>query len=221
MYAGMAVAGAAAVVASASTLAALARAAGWVAWTPWLLPAALDVAGAAAGWCWLRPGAPDRARRFGRVVALLGAAGTLAGNAAGHLVASGYLRPGPVLVVAVGAVPAGVLVALAHLTALLAAGEQATDHAVPLAVDPGTATEVAPAVPAPRAVKGPRKLPTNSAPDAVLEAAARDVAQGLRKAGVRVTRRSLADGLRASGHGVGTTRAGQLLAALDDQEAAA
>jgi hypothetical protein len=60
-----------------------------------------------------------------------------------------------------------------------------------------------------------------AAPDVVIEAAARDVAQGLRKAGVRVTRRSLADGLRAAGHGVGTTRAGQLLAALDEEEAAA
>jgi hypothetical protein len=124
MFVGMAVAGAAAVVASASTLAELAREAGWVAWTPWLLPAALDVAGAVGGWCWLRPGAPGRARAFGRVVAVVGAVGTLVGNAAGHLVASGYLEPGPVLVVVVGAVPPAVLVALAHLTALLTADEQ-------------------------------------------------------------------------------------------------
>jgi hypothetical protein len=61
LYAGMLVAGAAAVVASASTLAALAQAAGWSSWTPWLLPAALDIGGSAGGWCWLRPGVPVQA----------------------------------------------------------------------------------------------------------------------------------------------------------------
>lgn len=120
LYAGMAVAGAAAVVASASTLAALAHTAGWSGWTPWLLPAALDIGGSAGGWCWLRPGVPDRARRFGRLVALTGAAGSLIGNAAGHLLTTHYLSAGPALVVVVGAVPAAVLVALAHLAALLA-----------------------------------------------------------------------------------------------------
>lgn len=116
---GMAVAGTAAVVASASTLAGLARAAGWVGWTVWLLPAALDVGGAVGGWCWLRGDAPAAARGFGRAVALIGATATLVGNAAGHLVTSGYLHPGPVLIVLVGGIPASVLVALAHLAALL------------------------------------------------------------------------------------------------------
>ncbi|MBL8929329.1 MAG: winged helix-turn-helix transcriptional regulator [Kineosporiaceae bacterium] len=119
LYAGMVVAGTAAVVASAATLAALARAAGWASWTPWLLPAALDVGGCVGGWCWLRPGIASGARGFGRTVALVGAGGTLVGNAAGHLIASGYLHPGPVLVLVVGAVPAAVLVALAHLAALV------------------------------------------------------------------------------------------------------
>jgi DNA-binding transcriptional ArsR family regulator len=121
LYAGMLVAGAAAVVASASTLSSLAEAAGWSSWTPWLLPAALDIGGSAGGWCWLRPDVPEPARRFGRFVALAGANGSLIGNAAGHLMSTGYLHPGPVLVVIVGAVPAAVLVALAHLAALLAA----------------------------------------------------------------------------------------------------
>jgi DNA-binding transcriptional ArsR family regulator len=120
LYVGMMVAGAAAVVASASTLASLAQSAGWSSWTPWLLPAALDIGGSAGGWCWLRPGVPEPARKFGRVVALAGAGGSLIGNAAGHLMATNYLQPGPVLVVIVGAVPAAVLVALAHLAALLA-----------------------------------------------------------------------------------------------------
>ncbi len=127
VYAGMSVAGAAAVVASASTLAGLANRAGWAGWTPWLLPAALDVGGSVGGWCWLRTDAPAGARRFGRSVALLGAAGSLVGNAAGHLLATGYLQSGPALVVVVGAVPAGVLVALAHLAALLASDEHQSD----------------------------------------------------------------------------------------------
>jgi hypothetical protein len=226
MFAGMLVAGAAAVVASASTLAALARAAGWVAWTPWLLPAALDVAGAAAGWCWLRPGAPDPARRFGRVVAIVGALGTLVGNGCGHLVASRYLVPGPVLVVVVGAVPAAVLVALAHLTALLAAGgvTQVTAEAsgvaapqVPMREQSPAADTTTPAVPsprevpAPRGVKGPRKLPTNSAPDEVIEAA-RDV---VAKLGKTVSHRNFAAGLRAAGYGIATDRVGPLLAEVN------
>jgi DNA-binding transcriptional ArsR family regulator len=125
----MTVAGAAAVVASASTLAGLARTAGWSSWTPWLLPAAVDVGGSVGGWVWLRPGAPQPARRFGRLVALAGAAASLLGNGAGHLIATGYLRPGPGLVVVVGAIPAAVLVALAHLSALLAGSP--TDPATP------------------------------------------------------------------------------------------
>jgi DNA-binding transcriptional ArsR family regulator len=124
LYVGMTVAGAAAVVASASTLAALARAAGWSGWTPWLLPASLDVGGSVGGWVWLRPSAPRRARRAGRVVALAGAVTSLVGNGAGHLITTGYLHPGPALVVIVGAVPAAVLVALAHLAALVAQIEQ-------------------------------------------------------------------------------------------------
>jgi DNA-binding transcriptional ArsR family regulator len=123
----MTVAATAAVVASASTLAALAEAAGWSGWTPWLLPAALDIGGSVGGWCWLRPGAPAAARAFGRAVALVGAVGTLLGNAAGHLIVSGYAQAGPELVVIVGAVPAAVLVALAHLAALL------TDDRYPIA----------------------------------------------------------------------------------------
>lgn len=119
LYAGMTVAASAAVVASASTLASLAQVAGWSGWTPWLLPAALDVGGSVGGWIWLRPGATPPARRFGRSVAMTGAVGTLVGNAAGHLIESGYLHVGPSLVVVVGAVPAAVLVALAHLAALM------------------------------------------------------------------------------------------------------
>lgn len=161
LYAGMTVAGAAAIVASASTLAALARAAGWAGWTPWLLPAALDVGGSVGGWCWLRPGTPQPARGFGRVVALLGAALTLVGNAAGHLLATGYLHPGPLLVVVVGAVPAAVLVALAHLAALLAT--QAPDDAPPAADEP--TADVPPLAPSPKPRDTGRKDRTDDGTD--------------------------------------------------------
>lgn len=152
LYLGMAVAGAAAIVASASTLAGLARTAGWGGWTPWLLPAALDVGGSAGGWCWLRPGAPERARSFGRVVALVGAAATLVGNAAGHLIASGYLQPSPLLVVVVGAVPAAVLMALAHLAALLTGGDERRPRAVRATTSPRT-TSAPPLPPARQATE--------------------------------------------------------------------
>ena len=102
LLAGMAVAGAASVMASASTLAALARGAGWVGWTPWLLPASLDVAAAVGVWCWLRPGIPDRARAFAKTVAVVGSIGTLVGNGAGHLIETSFLRSSPILVVIVG-----------------------------------------------------------------------------------------------------------------------
>lgn len=161
LYLGMAVAGAAAIVASASTLAGLARTAGWGGWTPWLLPAALDVGGSAGGWCWLRPGAPERARRFGRVVALVGAAATLVGNAAGHLIASGYLHPSPLLVVVVGAVPAAVLMALAHLAALLAGG----DERRPRAARVTTQTRTPPAAVTPRTPLPPQATEPEPSPD--------------------------------------------------------
>ncbi|MBI4939627.1 MAG: winged helix-turn-helix transcriptional regulator [Actinobacteria bacterium] len=147
LYAGMTVAASAAVVASASTLASLAHVTGWSGWTPWLLPAALDVGGSVGGWTWLRPGATPPARRFGRAVALTGAAGTLVGNAAGHLIESGYLEVGPALVVIVGAVPAAVLVALAHLAALMV-----TAHDAP-SVTPSVAPSVTPSASRPRGTR--------------------------------------------------------------------
>ena len=58
LYAGMTIAAAAAVVASASTLAELARTAGWSTWTPWLLPAPSTSAGASVGGAGYAPACP-------------------------------------------------------------------------------------------------------------------------------------------------------------------
>ena len=217
LHVGMGVAGAAAVVASASTLADLARAAGWAGWTPWLLPAALDVGGAAAGWCWLRTGAAWPARRYGRTVALAGATGTLVGNGAGHLTATGYLNPGPVLVVMVGAVPAAVLIALAHLAALLSA-----DDTQPTGLPVGVVADREPVPPVePHPPQGlPAGPGTDAAPDGPgpvpdrLVLAGRVVAADLGRTGRPLTRTALTTGLRDRGHPIGTAKATVLLAQL-------
>lgn len=228
LYLGMAVAGAAAVVASASTLAHLASTAGWAGWTPWLLPAALDVGGAAGGWCWLRPGAPERARRFGRVVALVGAAGTLVGNAAGHLIASDYLEPGPLLVVIVGAVPAAVLMALAHLAALLATGDErparvrVARQTTPPAPRPRTTPPAVTSTPAPEQPDGdePPTLPLRlTAVPALTRAkpAASDVSdtRAAVLAAIEQTQPTVAELVRATGRSR-TTIVGHLTALTDD-----
>lgn len=232
LYVAMTIAGAAAVVASASTLAGLAHAAGWASWTPWLLPAALDVGGVAGGWCWLRPEAPARARSFGRVVALVGAAGTLVGNAAGHLVASGYLQPGPVLVVVVGAVPAGVLVALAHLATLLrdtiqpAARKTPEQGVGPVAVDSPPAeldrphaaqdrTDAAAAAAAPAPARPATRTPAPAAAPAATTATGADLESAALAAATRIRARDnvtyvgqgrLAAELRTAGVSVGNRR---------------
>lgn len=230
LYLGMAVAGAAAIVASASTLAGLARTAGWGGWTPWLLPAALDVGGSAGGWCWLRPGAPERARRFGRVVALVGAAATLVGNAAGHLIASGYLHPSPLLVVVVGAVPAAVLMALAHLAALLSAGDERRPRAVRVTAQQRTtraATVQAPpsALPAADHTEAPADAPTwplrlaavHPAPSAPRHAPASDVSETRAAVLTAITEQSptIAELVRATGRSR-TTIVGHLAALTDE-----
>lgn len=244
IWAGMTIAGSAAVVASAYTLAALATAAGWAAWTPWLLPASLDVGGAVGGWCWLRPGAPDRARQFGRGLALTGAAGTLVGNAVGHLVSSGYLQPGPVLVVVVGAVPAAMLVALAHLAALLIASTAdaagpAVDvpapardavavsvnarpaHVTESASDVNARRELAPPAPDPApAPAAGQSGPARRTDDAEVIAAARVVVARLEKSGDAVTWDSVKAGLSGDGFRIGGTRLGRVMRALRDEPGA-
>lgn len=239
---GMTIAGTAAVVASAYTLAALATAAGWAAWTPWLLPASIDVGGAVGGWCWLRPGAPDRARAYGRGLALTGGAGTILGNAVGHLVSSGYLQPGPVLVVVVGAVPAAMLVALAHLAALLIVPARDAATVAPALVDEDAAREAAADVrvttpagvsPTPAAVglEGPADAPTPvAAPPAPARPAAaaraqadddvireaREVAAELAAVGKRASYSTVHAGLKARGVRIGGTRMTRVMQAISD-----
>lgn len=218
LHLGMAVAGAAGVIASASTLASLATASGWVGWTPWLLPACIDITPAVGAWVWLRGGAPGPARRFGRAMTVVGAVATLAGNAGGHLVTSGHLSVGPVLIVIVGAVPAAALLALAHLAALLLEGSNqpiahpadttpAPERPAPkvLVVEDTAPLEPRP-VPRPARTGRPALTiaPTPASTDLPREHAARAAAAKLRAvpgAPWLVSGAALAGQMRADGHG--------------------
>lgn len=189
LYVGLTVAGAAAVVASATTLADLATSAGWTGLTPWLLPASLDVGSAVGVWSWLRPGVPEGARSFARTLAIVGSSGTLVGNAVGHLIASSFLGSSPLLVIAVGAAPAAMLVALAHLAALLVV--QSTPTTDPI----GSTPQNQPAQPAPAPKPGPAEMsspPRSSAgpvtnpigsPDPIAAAARPDLPPPVRQIG--------------------------------------
>lgn len=134
---------AAAVVASFSTLAELAKAAGWDDRAAWLLPTCLDALGMAAARVWMSPGKPAAARSFARRLTLLAVVLSVAGNAAGHMVASGYVRPGLLVVMLVGAVPPASLAAVVHLV-VLTRGPVPARRAKVAAVAPEPVTAPAP-----------------------------------------------------------------------------
>lgn len=88
-----------------------------------LLPVTVDAGAAAGSVVWLtRP--PGSARRFGRALALVLLAGSVAGNALGHGLAAYSARPSWWVVVLVSAVPPAVLGAVVHLAVL--AGRKGT-----------------------------------------------------------------------------------------------
>jgi hypothetical protein len=116
---GLLVVWAAAMIASFSTLAGLAAAAGWHGRSAWLLPLCLDALGMSAGRVWMNPKAPGSARSYARVVTLAAVVLSVLGNAAGHMVTTGYVVPGLVLVVLVGAVPPASIAAVVHLAVLV------------------------------------------------------------------------------------------------------
>lgn len=80
----------------------------------WLYPLTLDATMLVATRLWVSVDTPDRARRFARVVALSTIAASVVGNAGQHWLTGG----GEWWPVVVGAVPAAVLAAVAHLAAL-------------------------------------------------------------------------------------------------------
>jgi hypothetical protein len=108
-----AVAGTAAVVASFVFLVDLARATGWPGWTAYLLPLSLDALAAAAWRIYVTCGRD----RFALWCGIGTTGATLAGNAVSHLIGTGHVAPGWLLVATVGAVPAMSLALVIHLTA--------------------------------------------------------------------------------------------------------
>lgn len=162
VWVGIGVALIAAAVGSWAALHFLAASTGWVWWSPHLLPASVDIGGVSAGWVWLRADVTPHAREYAKRLTFGAAALSLAGNAVGHLVAEGVLDGGSwPLIVAVGAVPAVMLVALVHMAALVTESPHAATS--PPAVDPqpipsSTAEnpqviEVAPSPPAPKTTR--------------------------------------------------------------------
>lgn len=84
-----------------------------------LLPVTIDAGAAAGSLVWLtRP--PGAARVFGRALALVLLAGSVAGNALGHGLDAYAARPAWWVVVVVSAVPPAVLAAVIHLGVLAA-----------------------------------------------------------------------------------------------------
>ena len=117
------VAGAAAVL-SFDALRELALVCGFDTRLAWLLPIVVDAGAAAGSLVWLGSWAPEPARRFARVLALLLLGGSVAGNALGHGLEAFGAAAAWWVVVTVSAVPPAVLGAVVHL-AVLASGRQA------------------------------------------------------------------------------------------------
>jgi hypothetical protein len=97
--------------ASADTLAGLGTAVGWHGKLSWSLPVAVDVLALVALVAWFTPGVTG----LGKRVTVGGVVASIVLNAVGHLVGAGHLTPGPVLVVAVSAVPVISMALAAHL----------------------------------------------------------------------------------------------------------
>lgn len=112
---GLSVVCVAAVVASFSTLASLAEFTGWAPWASWLLPLSLDALGMTACLVWLDPSAPKKSRRYAAWMTWVAAGLSVVGNGTGHLVSTGHLPQGLLLVILVGSVPPAALAVTVHL----------------------------------------------------------------------------------------------------------
>jgi len=125
-----AVAGAAAVL-SFAALRDLALLCGFDSQLAWLLPIVVDAGAAAGSLAWLGTAAPG-ARSYGRVLALVMLASSVAGNALAHGLAAYGVRPHWLVVVGVSAIAPAVVFAMVHLLVLVGR---------PLHVDPAETWE--------------------------------------------------------------------------------
>ena len=136
-WCGLAVVAIAAAVLSFDALRHLAVMVGTPGALAWLLPVTVDAAAVVATRVWLAGGAPARAWRFARVLALTMVALSVAGNAVSHWLVAYQVDPAWWAVVAVASVPPLVLGATAHLAALAATPGEAGDEDQPGQVTPG------------------------------------------------------------------------------------
>lgn len=109
------------IVASFTTLAELARFAGWGDDLKWLFPASIDVLAVVACRIWLAATFAPHARNYAKWVTLVASGMSVVGNGVGHLAATGHIVAGLLLVVLVGSVPPASLAAVVHLAVLASA----------------------------------------------------------------------------------------------------
>jgi len=214
LYLGCLLVGVAAAWASFSTLAELAAASGWKS-GDWLLPTSIDALGAMSCWVWLTPIYSPEARSFARRTTFTVILVSVIGNGVGHVVSSGMLPAGVLLIVLVGAVPPSSLAAVIHLLVLVTAVPVPDAAPVPAAKPKPTITETG--KPKTPAKAKPSASPVKSGPesgpivDDVLLQRARhaDRDHQAKNGGRPISRDTLKDELK-----IGTGKATDLLAAL-------
>ncbi|GHJ40483.1 hypothetical protein Sm713_60920 [Streptomyces sp. TS71-3] len=142
IVAGAALVATVAMAASADTLASLGRSVGWGPGLAWSLPVSVDVLALVAGLAWLAAGA---SQSLGRVLTLITVGVSVLLNAVGHLVSTGHLTTGPILVIAVSAVPPLAAALAVHLGATVNTDQTAfpAETAAPL----GTTVSASPRTP--------------------------------------------------------------------------
>jgi len=214
LYLGCLVVGTAAAWASFGTLAHLAAATGWTS-GDWLLPTSIDALGAMSCWVWLTPVYSPAARAFARRTTFAVILVSVLGNGVGHLVTSGRLDAGVLMIVLVGSVPPASLAAVIHLLVLVTS--EPVPDAAPVPAEKPAETTAEKKPPAKKAVPKPSPKPVpKSAPDSgpevddLLMQKARHVAEQYEaKHGKAPSRDDLKTEL-----GVGTTKATAVAAAL-------
>jgi hypothetical protein len=208
LYLGCLLVGVAAAWASFSTLAELAAASGWKS-GDWLLPTSIDALGAMSCWVWLTPIYSPAARSFARRTTFTVILVSVIGNGVGHVVSSGMLPAGVLLIVLVGAVPPSSLAAVIHLLVLVTAVPVPDAAPVPAAPAPAKKKAAPKPTPKPSPVKsGPE---SGAEVDDVLMQRARhaDRDHQAKNGGRPISRDALKDELK-----IGTGKATDLLAAL-------
>jgi hypothetical protein len=221
----------AAVVASFSTLASLAEFTGWAPWASWLLPLSLDALGMTACLVWLDPSAPKKSRRYAAWMTWIAAGLSVVGNGTGHLVSTGHLAQGLLLVVLVGSVPPAALAVTVHLIVSVSAPGKLPRQVRDTAPAPALPSSPAPSQGKPKTQSKPRAratsqgragagpaLRTEGKADEVEIQRARHADREYRAAngGKPISRIALKNAL-----GVGTEKATVLLAELKKEEGVA